>query len=253
MIESFSPSSPNLSTAWSQVLLRLLESGVNAISPLTLTVSDIKDGEVREKMGIRHRLDTELTKRSLRSVHTVANTIFPDNLWDRSTKNSATDLYRRYKDIWSRINRQPLNRRGVYFHRLIAYQPQGVPEPINQLDHIISTYRGGNHRRSALQAAIFDPSYDHTHKRQQGFPCLQQVGFTLLPGEGLAVTGFYPTQYIFERAYGNYLGLCRLGNFMAVQMGLTFQRMICVAGVAKLGDASKSSLRSLAADLHDKV
>ena len=34
------------------------------------------------------------------------------------------------------------------------------------------------------------------------------------------MTGFYATQYVVERAYGNYLGLCRLGEFMAHEMGL---------------------------------
>jgi len=41
-------------------------------------------------------------------------------------------------------------------------------------------------------------------------------------------------QYLFERAYGNYLGLKRLGEFMAHEMSLRLERVICIAAVGKL-------------------
>ena len=33
---------------------------------------------------------------------------------------------------------------------------------VNQLEHIIQTWHKGNHRRTALQAGLFDPLKDHT-------------------------------------------------------------------------------------------
>ena len=100
--------------------------------------------------------------------------------------------------------------------------------------------------RSALQAAIFDPTKDHTNQRMRGFPCLQQVAFAPQGADGLMVTGLYATQYIFERAYGNYLGLCRLGRFMAQEMGKQLTQVTCVASPAKGGDKTKGYLRELA-------
>jgi hypothetical protein len=47
------------------------------------------------------------------------------------------------------------------------------------------------------------------------------------------VTGLYATQTLFERAYGNYIGLCDLGRFFAHQWGLQLIRVTCVASVAK--------------------
>ncbi len=82
----------------------------------------------------------------------------------------------------------------------------------------------------------------------QGFRCHQQVTFAKVGEDGLAGTAFYPKQYVFERAYGSYLGLCRLGKFMAAQMGLRMVQMICVAGVAKLGE-TKTYLRRLENDV----
>jgi len=67
-----------------------------------------------------------------------------------------------------------------------------------------------------------------------------------------AASGFYASQYLFKRAYGNYLGLCRLGRFMAFQMGLKLVRLTCYAGFAHLDSdgPGKGALKPLAARLH---
>ena len=91
-----------------------------------------------------------------------------------------------------------------------------------------------------LQASIFDPARDHVRQAQLVFPCLQHVSF-VPQGTTLMVNAFYATQQIFEKAYGNYLGLCRLGQFMAHEMGLTFNCLNCFTGVEKLDTIPKSS------------
>ena len=251
--DPFLPTSRNLSIAWADTFLKLMDHGRNELTPVVLTASDLDvHGLPSERPSIRERLDEELSEQGLQLCHTVANTIFPESLWVPLEQGNAQRLYERYELIWPRIEHHSQNRRGVYFRRLTAYHPDGLASaPVNQLRYVIDTYRKGNHRRSALQAAVFDPTRDHTNCRQQGFPCLQQVAFVPVEGEGLCVTGFYPMQYLFERAYGNYLGLCRLGRFMAAQMGLHFVRMVCVASIARRSDPgiAKGRLRKLADDL----
>jgi len=187
------------------------------------------------------------------SSRTIANTIFPNSLWTPKALDNAEDLYARYDRIWTTIAKCPANSKGVYFRRLIAYFPEGLPassEPVNQLKHVIETFRGGNHRHSALQASIFDPTRDHTNSRQRGFPCLQQVAFDTSEGE-LGVTGFYALQHHVPKAYGNYLGLCWLGRFMAHQMGLRLSQVTCIASSLKLGDGcTKSGLEPLKESLN---
>ena len=185
------------------------------IAPLSVVIRGFPDGEPMEVAPIRELLDDALgADEKALSCHEVANTIFPNSLWN--PRADRQQLYERYRRIMPRVLRDRRNRYGVYFQRLIAFGHDAAYEGgVNQLEHIIQTWHGGNHRRSALQAAIFDPRKDHTNQRMRGFPCLQQVAFAPQAPEGLAVTGFYATQYIFERAYGNYLGLCRLGRFMA--------------------------------------
>ena len=48
------------------------------------------------------------------------------------------------------------------------------------------------------------------------------------------MNAFYATQQLFDKAYGNYLGLARLAGFMAREMGLDMTHLTCFVGVAKL-------------------
>ena len=87
---------------------------------------------------------------------------------------------------------------------------------------------------AALDTGLFDPYKDHTDQPMRGFPCLKQVSFAHCGQGGLTITGYYATQYVVERAYRNYLGLCRLGRFMAPEIRLRFDRMTCFAAPVKL-------------------
>ena len=239
----------NLSVAWAKALFSVVEVG--EISPLTIVIRGFPDGEPKEVKAIRHIVDDALgaDAKGL-SCHEVANTIFPVSLWNPQANRQH--LYRRYLRIMPRVLKYRRNWHGVYFQRLIAYDhDEAFNGGVNQLEHIIQTWHGGNHRKSALQAAIFDPRRDHTNQRMRGFPCLQQVAFAQEGSNGLSVTGFYATQYIFERAYGNYLGLCRLGRFMAREMGRQLTQVSCVASPAKR-DRTKGYLQEIARKV-DKI
>lgn len=239
----------NLSLAWAKAFLKLMEKGTTELSPFLVVITDFDQGEPKESDQIRHRLNQELKLNGLASCETVSNTIFPESLWDHS-KTDTCGFFSRYEKIWPRIKKlSQWNRRGGYFRRLTAFSPRNSSERVNQLEHIIDTYRRGNHRRSALQASIFDPTRDHSNSRQQGFPCLQQIAFVPMGREGMGVTAFYPMQFLFERAYGNYLGLARLGRFMAAHMDLKMVQLHCFASVEKLGNLPKRSLECLADDL----
>jgi hypothetical protein len=203
---------------------------------------------MQENSEIRSAVDDALRAAKMNSVQTTASTIFPSSMWNPGAELET--IYERYKAVYPRVHRCRANQYGTYFHRMIAYQPEGVSEPVNQLEHIIKTYAGENHRRSALQAVIFDPTRDHTNQRRRGFPCLHQVAFSPIGDGTLAVTGFYGTQHIFQRGYGNYVGLCQLGEFMAQGLGMRLTRVTCIAAVAELG-IKKEALISLAGTLSD--
>ena len=232
----------NLSVAWGMAFLDVFKD--SGVSPLVVAIKDLNGGEPLEVPSIREALDQTLKSEGKRSCHTVANTIFPSSMWNPNAARGQ--LFDRYLMTLPRLRKHNGNRNGLYFERLIAFGPSdNRNDGFNQLEHIINTWNDGNPRRSALQASVFDPHVDHTDQRQRGFPCLMQVAFDPQGKDRLAVTGVYVTQYMFERAYGNYLGLIRLGNFMAHEMGLTLERVTCVA-TRTIRDRSKTSLQSLA-------
>ena len=75
---------------------------------------------------------------------------------------------------------------------------------------------------------------------------MQQVAFTPLGDDGLTVTGYYATQYLFEKAYGNYLGLLHLGRFMGKQLGVELRQVVCVSSFLARGAPTKGALAPLA-------
>ncbi len=242
----------NLSQAWAEAFLALMRPGCAEVTPLIVTVTGIDGDRIAEHAGIRTSLDKVLMPRAA-SCNTVSNTIFPKSLWNPARERAL--LYERYLEhAWPRIKKCHANNRGTYFQRLIAFE--NGETHVNQLEHVIATWHRGNHRHSALQLSVFDPRQDHTNCQQMGFPCLHQVCFTPLGPkgcDGLGVTGFYATQHIFEKAYGNYLGLCRLGHFVAHEMKLRLVRMTCIAASARLGNVSKSDVEPFARELRRMV
>jgi len=238
---------PSLTHAWSTAFSKITEAGVDEIAPLIVTFPH-DDQEPREH-PVQSLIDDALRAEDEFTTKTVANTMFPYALWNPS--QPRTTLYERYERAFRHIGRVQQNRNGTYFQRLIAYD--GKHGPVNQLEKILESFDAGNHRRSALQASIFDPARDHTKQRQRGFPCLQQVSFAPVGKDELHVNGFYATEYLFEKAYGNYLGLRDLGLFIAHALHRRLTRVTCVAGIALLGDVKKSTARELATRVNDAL
>ena len=234
----------NLSRAWSRAFLAVLHGRGTEISPLILSITGFaEDGTPCECPAVRNSLDQLLKHRGRTSVDGIAFAIFPQYIWTLSHGDRARlfHLYRATLPRLKAMNRRA-NGRGMYFERLTMYD--GGRCGGNQLEWILSQPKGV--RRSMLQATIFDARRDHSPTAQLGFPCLQHVSFEPTT-VGLVVNAFYATQQLFDKAYGNYLGLAHLGGFMAHEMKLPLARVNVMVGVAKLERVNKSdsSLRSV--------
>lgn len=218
----------NLSRAWGRAVRSMIvRGGVAEIAPLCVSITGFDEGIVREDAGIRDALDAGLSAANKQDCHTVANTIFPQSMWNPNVPRSA--LFDRYaRSLPRMVKASKKNRHGMYFARIVQGGPPAHP---NQLDFVIKTYTDRPHvRRSALQVAVYDAKRDQTAAAQRGFPCLQHVTFAPV-GSKLNVNAFYATQYALERAYGNYLGLCRLGRFVAHELQLELARVTCFTGI----------------------
>ncbi len=236
-----------VSGAWLEAVRAALGARHGELQGLVVEIAPNEDGLILEAGHIRDATDRTLSARRVSSVETVAGTIFPASLWNPNRPRQ--ELYDRYLRIWPRVRRYPANRRGTYFQRLIAFQPRSVVEPKNQLEFMIEAYQRGIHRRSMLQATIFDPTQDHVAARQCGFPCLQHVAFPQEEGR-LGVHATYVVQDLVRKGYGNYLGLARLGQFMATELGLRLGAVRVHVSIARLGDtkAACTELERLSLD-----
>ena len=249
----------NLSRAWAHAFLRIIDGSGKEIQPLLFSLCGFpEDGVPAEDEGIRAALDAALDASGLDQVHTVANTVFPESIWHRA-RGDRRKFYEMYREALPRLvgmDKNKRNNRGTYFSRLIAWDinpktgkrlehvPEGaVPNNGNQLEWIITQYsnRAGV-RRSMFRASVFDPARDHVPQAQLGFPCMQDLSFVPRKEDGvLAVNATYPTQQLFSKAYGNLLGLCRLGAFMAGEMNLRLGRVNCFVGIEKLDEPGKTA------------
>lgn len=234
--------SPDLAVAWGRAFAALAQRGTTEIAPLIVNISGFEGGFPAENPMVRQELQGTMEavqkgKPKLCLPETTANLIFPESLWLRHRASGPHAFFRHYTKLFPRLKkRDPRNRKGTYFLRLIEYGPSGL----NQLAHVLDTWNSGTHRRSALQTVVFDPAKDHSRQPFLGFPCLDYVTFTPNTHEGtLAITALYAEQYLFDRGYGNYLGLCRLGRFVADQMKLRFVQLTCIASCAQLGETLK--------------
>jgi len=230
----------SVAECWLKALQVMVDEKVSEISPVIMKIK-VSDEEYVHKGELENDLNSFLEEIKQPLIETTAGTIFPVSL---SHGNSS--VYERFGKVWKYAKKESKNRNGHYFRRLTSYG-ESYGESVNQLKHIIDTYNGipgGRnpvHRRSALIATIFDPTLDHSAQPQRGFPCLQQVCFIPNNSSGtLSVNAIYAVQYLSDRAYGNYIGLIRLGQFMAKQMGLKMVGLNCIVSVLGIGGMKKS-------------
>lgn len=231
---------PNISRAWSKVVLHIMDHPGSEVSPLILSVSGFSvAGQIDEDPHVRTELDALLLAHKHQDIKSVAHTIFPQRMWKIAHGDRAL-LFRLYRDAFPRYQaiKKRDNRRGLYFERLISFG--SGPSDGNQLEWILAKYHSREGVRDSMyQASIFDPSRDHVATAQLQFPCLQHVSFVPTQ-EGLVVNAFYATQQLFVKGYGNYLGVAQLGAFMAHEMQIPLRRMNVFVGVAKLERVTKT-------------
>lgn len=229
---------PNISEGWARAILEVSSAPRQELKTLIVSIS-ANGGSFQEDPSIRSIADATLASYSKTPVSSVASTIFPASLWNPA--QPAASLFSRFDRVWPRVSRVAANRNGTYFRRFTAFPTTNGS--VNQLEHIIRTWTRGNHRRSALQLAVFDPASDHTHSRQRGFPCLHQVA--IVPdasAQSVSLTAFYAMQLVLEKGYGNYLGLAHLLEFLGHELGLQPESMTCIASTAKLSQTGSHQL-----------
>lgn len=253
----------NLTIAWAKAFLKIMMPGIDTLEPFVVSIFDIDNNEPIEVEQIKDVLNGLLRENNSPTISETAATIFPFRAWKFLKKPKCDEFSHWYLNNYLPRHRARIARIGrkwktTYFERMIDFhgmkEVSGAPvhKPVNQLQYIIELWKK-NHgiRQSALQVGILDPAKDHTGAIMSGFPCLQQVSIGHDQNGNLSLNAYYPAQYIIDRAYGNYLGLCHLGLFMAKEMDLKFTRFNCFIGHPQRGGFTKGRLRNLEKIVND--
>lgn len=219
-------------------------------APSCLLELDLNSAENKwssTRSPIQELVDKELAKRGKPTTRESALTIFPNEFWKRRKQMSCDDFSRLCVDrLLPRMKaRNQKNKYGTYFERIMDYSCDQSSK--GQLTLIVEEMKHlqKRPRESMLQLAIYDPRRDLSRMPRRGFPCLQQITLSYGTGREFCLNAVYPVQYIFDRAYGNYLGLCHLGEFIAEQTGWYFKRLSTFVISPKLGEIGKGQLREL--------
>lgn len=254
----------DLAVAWAKAYLRMRQTPGREIAPFAVSIHSPSGIALPDSLA--HQMVRALDEclksdgEDYQPVEMVAFTIFPDRIWKLCAGN-RDEFYREAMLSLRAFSRwEPTkNRGGMYFGRLFGFGADHktgkslgykaakamVDAGGNQIEHVVrqlkeSVRKGKTVARMQLQAATFDPMRDLTTSGQPCFPCLQHIAFnTDIKNKVLHLSAFYATQQLYVKAYGNWLGLCRLGAFVAGQSGLRLTRFTCFANVQKMNNSPK--------------
>jgi thymidylate synthase len=269
---------PNIASAWVAAFDALAASKGHEIVNLTVTIDDPGS----ELIGVRQQIDRQVAELRAtgrrgfdKSVHTVANTIFPVSLYRAGRPDSFYEAVRTGQSRRDGSITSWGPNAGTYAGRLVAYPTYNRGE-LNQLKRIIDYLDAGTTYRDRYEisltceasdedlaqplpspvasASTFVPGYDNATR---GGQCLSHISLNVTD-DRLSMTALYRHQTFVSRAYGNFLGLARLQHFLVqeAQKPLRVGELMVVASHAEIeGSATARSdelLQSCRAHLADE-
>ncbi|NKC13636.1 MAG: hypothetical protein GKR94_16030 [Gammaproteobacteria bacterium] len=270
---SLSISGENLSQTWGFAFQALLAQPGAHCANLFVAIENplVEDPAIRNNLDAflaARRKDNIDGKQPVQSIKTVANTIFPSAYYRPHLEGDARNhLYKLAKRSEEKRRGVSANRRGTYFDRLISWPGVGDTTALNQLELTVEKLRAYRQRstktannleisieapRDDLDAAhslsVFRPEFDS--KQLMGFPCLSHISFSLMNGR-LHMAAVYRNHYFLRRAYGNYVGLARVLDFLSRESGWPTGELTCLSthATAELGKGKgfgKGNLTTLA-------
>jgi hypothetical protein len=236
--------SATLSRGWLEALSLLNRSSNRELVNLAVRIME----PTREDEAIRRHLDSFITERRVVSgatprierVQSVANSIFPSAFY-RGGPGARERLYGLASDV--RQFAHARHAKGDYFERMTSYpSDKGVINQIENLTMSLIRMRArGDLNAKSMEIGILQPGVDEAsalvggvaifepgRRATRGFPCLSHVSVTLVSGK-LHMSAIYRNHDFMGRAYGNYLGLGRLLDFMASESGFEAGELLCVS------------------------
>lgn len=223
---------------WLEAVRHLLNEAKDLIEyNLILEVKSPRKSNSRSKY-IRRGLDGLLAQGQKYPVQTVADTIFPATEYRQNGIEGVLEVYP--NEIYPRIKKANGNAKGTYAYRLVrGYNEKG--EEINPLSRVIERLKSqlaGQQIRCAFELsldAVQTIPINRNDNFTRGFPCLSHLSFKLNHDRSeLYLTAVYRSHSYIEKALGNLLGLARLQNCVAREIGVSVGTLVCHSTMATL-------------------
>jgi thymidylate synthase len=190
-------------------------------------IVQVKNSEFIDKK-LNSKVENFAISNSLLKPKTVAYTIFPYVLFNENI--DPNELYKKYLSYYNYPLRKKIWRWGTYFYRMINYAN------INQLDRIIKAINQRNTKSRAAYTIIIEKPGGETI-RPLGAPCLNYLAIQYdNKDRTINILATYRNHDFLKRAYGNYLGLCKLIQFIAKSTNLKPGRLTCISSHAYIGE-----------------
>ena len=230
--------------AWSLVASILVESKWELRNLMVHIKNPILYDEERNALQNRFASDCGIL-----APKQVAYTIFPHNLYKNLANKDADklfDLYNRKRGLYDKLHYLKPNGWGTYFRRMTHYE-EADGSIVNQLKNVIDSAKENDTYKAAHTIIIQKPAARYL----RGGPCLNYIALQCDKIDGIPSLGLlavYRNHDFLERAYGNYLGLCNLQQFVAKQVGRECGPLTCISSRAYVDD-KKCNLKDFLASL----
>lgn len=230
----------DVTETWLESILYLEQNGRQEYN----LISEIEN-PAEDNLEIRKRVNIVLEAMNFQTIETVAGTIFPIHLL--SGEMSRSEFYHRFHRIYLMLRRVPDNRKGTYFGRLIGWGFTDPDNPgFNQLEDVIMKLnrerQNGRGIRVMYEMSIYNPQQDCTN--QMGFPCMSFISIKIRD-TFVDLTAVYRNQHFVKKAYGNYLGLGMLQQFICEHSGFQLGKLTCIATHAELEGVKRARMVEL--------
>jgi hypothetical protein len=236
-----------IAEAWVLASRRLL-NGAHAENSLILDISNPSLVRPRD-LAVSRKLDAFLIRHEAYTSHTVAETIFPGAAF---RKYGRDGVFRVYPDeIFPTIKKHADVEWGTYAGRMLCLRTDTKGREYRPLERCLLKMQDKKGRKTSAYELAFGTDIstyedDVDSLPRMGRPCLSHLSFKLVDGR-LDLIAMYRLHYYVQKAYGNLLGLARLQQFMATEVGVATGSLVCHSTRAEIepGDWGMQSLRDL--------
>jgi len=234
----FCKTKPTREEAWFTAIEHLIKQpGMTDLNVVLEIESPMTGSDLSRK--IKRDFDALLGDANEYSINTVAETIFPGDLYVRTDIQGVYETYP--EDIYPTLKKQQSCNRGTYAYRLVrGFNSKN--KPCNPLQNIINRMKSEianpGPKKSAYEISLDDVEsipIDRNDNTYMGFPCLSHLSFKLMKDENkVHLTAMYRKHNYVQKTLGNLLGLARLLHCVAREVGVDVGKLVCHSTYAEI-------------------